>query len=66
LMHVEVSGGDGKILYSRLVSGQGERNELTDEMTLDIALQSAVRDLFNDSAFCDAILAAGRAAARTS
>jgi hypothetical protein len=55
-MHVEVSGEDHKSLYSRLVSGQGELEEQTDEMALNIALQSAVRDLFNDSSFCDAIV----------
>jgi uncharacterized lipoprotein YajG len=58
LMHVEVTGVGGKQFYSRLVFGQDDSDQNSDEQTLDLALQTALRDLFADPNFIGAILAA--------
>ena len=58
LMHVRVTGAGGKHLYSRLVFGQDGSDQDSDQQTLDLALQEALRDLFADPSFIGAIVAA--------
>jgi uncharacterized lipoprotein YajG len=58
LMHVEVTGAGGKHLYSRLIFGLNDSDKDSDQQTLDLALQNALRDLFADANFIGAILAA--------
>jgi hypothetical protein len=57
-MHVEVTGARGKHIYSRLVFGQNDSDQNSDQQTLDLALKEALRDLFADPNFISAILAA--------
>jgi hypothetical protein len=57
-MHVEVTGARGKHIYSRLVFGQNDSGQNSDQQTLDLALKEALRDLFADPNFISAILAA--------
>jgi len=58
LVHVRVTGAGGKHLYSRLVFGQDDSDQDSDQQTLDLALQEALRDLFADPSFIGAIVAA--------
>jgi len=58
MIHVEVTGAGDKHLYSRLVFGQNDSDRNSDEQTLDLALQTALQDLFADPNFIAAILAA--------
>jgi hypothetical protein len=51
LMHMEVTGVGGKHLYSRLVFGLNDSDKDSDQRTLDLALQKALRDLFDDPNF---------------
>jgi len=58
LMHVGVTGAGGKHVYSRLIFGLNDSDKDSDQQTLDLALQTALRDLFGDPNFIAAILAA--------
>jgi len=65
-MNVQVKKADGSIGFSRLVTGEGVKENLqlasgsNAKVALDAALKDAVGKLFGDTAFVDALLKAGR------
>jgi Uncharacterized lipoprotein len=60
LLHVEVTGPGHKRTYDRMIFGQSDSENGSDEATLDLALQRALQSLFADPKFTSAILAAER------
>jgi uncharacterized lipoprotein YajG len=60
LMRVEVRGASQNILYSRLISGESNSKDGSDQQTLNVALEAAAKDLFDDGGFTNAILTADR------
>lgn len=67
VMNVQVRKADGTILFSKLVTGNGNvpslqiMNGSNAKLALDAALNDAVSDLVNDRAFLDALIQASRA-----